>query len=220
MSSETLLLIIIGAWIAIGLAVPFVMARRGHDAFRWLMVSMVLGPLAILMATDSARYGESLDPVVVTKGDDHDGLAILVGYDGSRHAQKAVERAEVFGDRVGRLTIARVVPFAPSREDLARADADFRVARESFPTMLGVAPTFETLEGQPAAALAELARRDGYDLVIIGRHGTGLTNRLLGSTADRLAHMTDVSVLLVGDTSPSPRDAEHQAGDRDTARVL
>jgi nucleotide-binding universal stress UspA family protein len=220
MSSDTLLLVIIGAWIAIGLAVPFVMARRGHDAFAWLVVGMVLGPLAIVLAFDSARYAETLESVVVEKGEANTGLAILVGYDGSTHAQHALARLEDLGGRIGRLTIARVVPFAPPREDLALAERDLEHARQLVPPTLGVAPTFEVIEGQPAAAMAELARREGYDLVVIGRRGAGLTKTLLGSTAQRLAHLSDVSVMIVSDPASSHQRTEQLVQEPSTTSAL
>jgi nucleotide-binding universal stress UspA family protein len=41
------------------------------------------------------------------------------------------------------------------------------------------------------------AREEGYELLAIGKRGHGRSKALLGSTASRLAHGTEVPVLIV-----------------------
>jgi len=48
------------------------------------------------------------------------------------------------------------------------------------------------------AALDTIAAEDGYDLLVVGARGAGLSKVLLGSVASRLAARASVPVLVVG----------------------
>jgi nucleotide-binding universal stress UspA family protein len=213
MSGEMLVLLIVGAWVVIGLTLAVVMGRRGHDRFRWLVVGAVLGPLAIVLAIDSSRYAEWMRPEIVAEGDQRPGLAVLIGFDGSSHAHNAVQRIAMLGPNLGRLTIARVVPFDAATDDMNEARAQLEEARGSIPADLGVTPALEIIEGQPAAALESVALRDEYDLIAVGTRGSGMATRVLGSTADKLAHVTSVPVLILGDAPPPATRRVRRAGD-------
>ncbi|HSG79180.1 MAG TPA: universal stress protein, partial [Acidimicrobiia bacterium] len=52
--------------------------------------------------------------------------------------------------------------------------------------------------GEPAAALADVAREQDADLLVVGRRGAGFVERLvMGSVADRVAHYSPCPVLIV-----------------------
>lgn len=52
--------------------------------------------------------------------------------------------------------------------------------------------------GEPAAALADVCRDREADLLVVGRRGAGLVERLvMGSVADRVAHYSPCPVLIV-----------------------
>jgi nucleotide-binding universal stress UspA family protein len=54
------------------------------------------------------------------------------------------------------------------------------------------------LVGPIAETIAKHAKDSGSDLIYIGTHGrTGITGALLGSTASKVLHISDVPVLLV-----------------------
>ncbi|HET9598073.1 MAG TPA: universal stress protein [Anaeromyxobacteraceae bacterium] len=54
------------------------------------------------------------------------------------------------------------------------------------------------LTGDPAVALAKLAREGGCDLLVLGTHGRrGLGHLILGSVAERVVHEAPCSVLVV-----------------------
>ena len=55
-----------------------------------------------------------------------------------------------------------------------------------------------TAAGRPAEELQRLAVERGYDLLVVGTRGTGLSKVLLGSTATELAAHAKVPVLLAG----------------------
>jgi len=52
--------------------------------------------------------------------------------------------------------------------------------------------------GEPATALADVCRDQDADLLVVGRRGAGLVERLvMGSVADRVAHYAPCPVLIV-----------------------
>ncbi|MCB2224585.1 MAG: universal stress protein [Actinobacteria bacterium] len=52
--------------------------------------------------------------------------------------------------------------------------------------------------GEPASALGDVCRERGADLLVVGRRGAGLVERLvMGSVADRVAHYAPCPVLIV-----------------------
>jgi nucleotide-binding universal stress UspA family protein len=54
------------------------------------------------------------------------------------------------------------------------------------------------LEGVPADALAEFAKTNNYDLVVVGSRGQGAVSRVvLGSVSGRLAHVCQVPLLII-----------------------
>ena len=58
-------------------------------------------------------------------------------------------------------------------------------------------PETIVLSGQPAEVLRKFAAVNGYELIVIGRRGRGMSTRLLGSVASVLAHGGDVPTLIV-----------------------
>jgi nucleotide-binding universal stress UspA family protein len=51
--------------------------------------------------------------------------------------------------------------------------------------------------GRPAQVIVELADELGADLLVIGSHGYGPVDRLLGTTAARVVNTANISVLVV-----------------------
>lgn len=59
---------------------------------------------------------------------------------------------------------------------------------------------YQTVEelGEPASAILSVAEREKADLLVLGRRGAGLVERVvLGSVADRLAHHSPCPLLIV-----------------------
>ena len=195
-------LIVIGAsWLAIGLILSLVMGRRGHVGFGWLVVGTLLGPLALALAIDSIRHGEALAPIQISTPSAAAGAGtvdVLAGYDGSPESRGAIEGAiRTLGDRLGRLTVAMVVPFDNIQEAERIAGHDLRRIAEA--AGVGASVTECTvLHGRPSEALRQWASEGGYDLIAVGARGSGLSKRLIGSAAYELAQGGKVPVLIVG----------------------
>lgn len=188
------------AWLVIGLVLSIVMGRRGHDGPGWLVMGVLLGPFGILLAIDAQRHDERLDPNLVvgpvpaTVG--AGPVDVLVGYDGSPESAAAIDAGfALFGERLGRLTVATVVPFGGVRAPELQAGAGLRRLKDHMP---GRVPDLEVLHGHPSAALRQFAIEGGYDLIAVGTSGSGLAKAVLGSAASELACDSKVPVLLVG----------------------
>jgi nucleotide-binding universal stress UspA family protein len=194
----TVIAIAVG-WVATGLLLSIVMGRRGHDSFGWLVTGTVLGPLAIVLAIDARRRAEALQPASLFRGPpaipSSGPIDVLVGFDGSPESRAAIDAVPaLLGDRLGRLTVATVVPYGEIREQERLAtDALRRLDGRT----LGFECDLELLHGQPAAALTQYATEGGYELIAVGTRGAGITKAILGSAASKLAESSKVPVLLV-----------------------
>jgi nucleotide-binding universal stress UspA family protein len=133
---------------------------------------------------------------------------ILVGYDGSPLAEKAVDVAIRFGvcekSAISVLAVARLPEPATSVEVEAVLDD----AREHFDIGLkrvaergqahGVEIATDIVVGHPAEQLIHRAEVEQVDLVIVGRRGTSLFQKImLGSVSERVLRYAHCPVLLV-----------------------
>lgn len=75
------------------------------------------------------------------------------------------------------------------------------------------APTMVIERGDPAAQIADYARRHRINLIVVGTHGrTGVTRALLGSVAERLLRNAPCPVLAVpGSLREGAAGAENRA---------
>lgn len=201
MSDNLVLILIAASWLAIGFTLSLVMGRRGHGSFGWLILGTVLGPLALVLAIDAIRHDEVLKPVLVrqgTAGAPAGMIDVIAGYDGSPESKAAIEASiRLLGDRLGRLTVASVVPFDNIQEPERRARDDLRRIAEAG----GIGDritAFTVLHGRPSEALRQWAAEEGYDLIAVGARGSGMSKRVVGSNAHELAEGGKVPVLIVG----------------------
>lgn len=185
-------------WLAIGFLLSIVMGRRGHDSFAWLVTGALLGPLAMVLAVDARRRAEALEPASLRRPPaipSSGPVDVLVGFDGSPESQAALDAVpRILGAKLGRLTVATVVPYGQLREQE-------RLATKALQSLegraAGVECDLELLHGQPASALIEYAADGGYELIAVGTRGAGITKAILGSAATQLAEGSTVPVLLV-----------------------
>ena len=138
---------------------------------------------------------------------------IVVGVDGSEQglhaAQVAASLARQRGARLHILTVVRppegwwgIVGSPPPADALASSMSE---AQQSVLDVTvnqldldGVEYVATEEIGEPAAALADVARDQNADLLVVGRRGAGIVERLvMGSVADRVAHYAPCPVLIV-----------------------
>ena len=194
---EQVFLTILVVWLAIGLVLSLVMGRRGHAPFGWFLVGTALGPLAVVLALTSLRPEEPRPTQVSAAASEGSGpVDALVGYDGSPEATAALDTVvALLGSRLGRLTVATVIPHkAPAGEEKSAVAALEEVCASASRSAAGL----EVLRGLPAEALGDRAVEGGYRLLAVGTRGTGLATAVFGSTASGLARTSKVPVLMVG----------------------
>jgi nucleotide-binding universal stress UspA family protein len=135
---------------------------------------------------------------------------ILVGYDGSNSAKKALQRAAIMAKEYDAKLKALWVREPPPRysdlpgeseEQTDAAQEYFKERKgevEAVSKELAIAIDCESRSGHPAKTIVTAADEDHCDLIIIGHSDhSGLWGRLLGDTAARVSDHAHCSVLIV-----------------------
>ena len=138
---------------------------------------------------------------------------LVVGFDGSEEAQRALDVgvgiAKQHGARLHVMTVALppdrwwgVMGAPPPADDivdamqLAQGEMLDRAVASLDRT--GVEVVKKTDLGHPATELMAYCEAVGAQLLVVGRRGAGMMERLLlGSVADRLAHHAPCPLLIV-----------------------
>jgi nucleotide-binding universal stress UspA family protein len=116
--------------------------------------------------------------------------SILVGYDGSEAAQRALGAAADLVGYGSRLTVA-MVKGGDRLEDVSRSARELLHRRQ-------VTARYVEPVGEPAEQLIETAAEIGADLVVVGRRSRSAIQRLvLGSVSADVVRGADCDVLVV-----------------------
>ena len=135
---------------------------------------------------------------------------ILVGWDCSPGAAAALRAAAaVAADGTAHVVALAVLKPAPHTEEAAEGAADFdgrqRFAEETFAKACEAMPDAQrarlTLRfaqsGDAARTVCEYAQQQGFDLLVVGRHGAGgVLHPRLGHVAATAARKSSLPVLL------------------------
>ncbi|MGY1839518.1 MULTISPECIES: universal stress protein [unclassified Modestobacter] len=220
-------LIVLVVWIAAGVAAVVVLGRQGHRTGRWWLLGVVLGPLFLPIAAERGKHGVVVLDRRSARGGDPgsrgDGRTVLVAVDGSPESDQAVrDAARLLGGAETRFVLVTVVdPDAAEFDDAdVRAAAHDLLAERARWLGTDTEPVLEIGCGQPSRVLVDVARTEGADLLMLGRRGRGLSQRVLGSVAEQVARQATTPVLLAGPPAAGPRpggDHEARAG-RSAAR--
>lgn len=192
-----------------------VMGSHGHGA----LANLLLG------STTTGVLARTKKPMLVLRGKKTpkgDSLKVGIAVDGSKYGREAVryvlKHRDLFGAQP-QLTLLHVVPdFAgavmPDMAGIAlpafSADEIAAMQRQAFdkaikPTQKlfdkGGLPVNEVkLVGNAGDELAQYARKNKLDVLVLGSHGYGAFKAaLLGSTATRVAAHCDTPLLLIRD---------------------
>lgn len=140
---------------------------------------------------------------------------IVVGVDGSDHAQRALAAAAELATQAGGTVYVVEAVHYPSAGEVARELAELpdefknaydamageRVTldwAEKFLGDRGVEHSTSMIESAPADAILDEADRVDADLIVVGSRGLGRGTRLLrGSVSTKVAGHTDRSVLVL-----------------------
>jgi len=135
---------------------------------------------------------------------------VLVATDFSPQSERAFEPARELAVRCGaKLTVGHVYDSSPimlgehpAFTDAAALDAELKrklraVMEERFAGVAGVR-TALLAAASPVVGLADYAREENVDLIVIATHGrSGLARVLMGSVAERIVRHASCSVLIV-----------------------
>ena len=140
---------------------------------------------------------------------------VLVAVDGSQRERGVIEAGVLFAKSAGaKLILLRVVgiPVAIPMEAFAMAPVDLerllqdnakadveRLLRDVPAELRGKALT---ATGTAWDCICRIARDENVDAIVIGSHGYGGIDRLLGTTAAKVVNHADRSVFVV--RSPAP----------------
>ena len=131
---------------------------------------------------------------------------ILVGYDGSDCAKKALEVgldvARVYGEKLVIAFGYELNPVAGEMADYAAALRELATSRLTEGKELAAGSGLEIeaviVEDAPARALVDLAKERDVRVIVIGTRGESpIRGALIGSTAHRLLYLSDRPVLVV-----------------------
>jgi universal stress protein A len=132
---------------------------------------------------------------------------IILGYDDSDTAKRALERAaelaKAFGAELIVTSIAPIMtnigrsagpvdPTDPPSEHFAELEQ-----AKSYLEQQGVTAEYLAGLGHPAETIAELAKERDADLIVVGHHHSGISRLLGQSVSDSVAHRVSCDVLLV-----------------------
>lgn len=129
---------------------------------------------------------------------------IVIGYDGSDSAERALERVSQLVDNGARVYVVAAIhrlagkggmPFDPVDKELYHTDLEHAKARLAE---AGIKAELAEGVGDPASVIARLAKDVDADLVVIGNNHKNLIERLvLGSVGSGVTHRADCDVLVV-----------------------
>jgi nucleotide-binding universal stress UspA family protein len=133
---------------------------------------------------------------------------IVIGFDGSPAAERALERvADIAGPGARVLVVTATAAALPPRSlvddplDDGPSPGERGALLEQAAVALrarGVEPALVAADDPAAQALVRAARAEQADLIVVGRTGSGYATRaILGSTAEQIIRQAPCDVLIV-----------------------
>lgn len=128
---------------------------------------------------------------------------ILLAYDGTEHAKRALEMAADLARRYeAPLSVVSVIPVHGGRapidpwDDPATHRGQLQEARQLL-LQSGIEAELLEPAGDPAEAIERVAEAGGFDTIVIGSRGLGAVGRLLqGSVSEHVATHARATVVI------------------------
>lgn len=132
---------------------------------------------------------------------------IVVGYDGSPQAKKALEKARKIAEKFGsKIYVVHVIDTAVlSLSDMFASPSVIASLKEKAEQLIkealsaaGPGAEGKVLEGDPAHEIIKFAREVNASLIILGARGLSTIRRILmGSVSSRVVQESPIDVLIV-----------------------
>jgi nucleotide-binding universal stress UspA family protein len=141
-----------------------------------------------------------------------DGIKVLVAYDGSEYARKAVSEAADIAKKFGGIVTVLHVFWDPAqiaREDEVAAVEGIDVRDQpSISVLDDVEPVLKKIDvnyelrsvrsNHPPSVILDIAEKEGYDLISMGCRGLGGAKAwLLGSVSQKVVSEANCPVLVI-----------------------
>ena len=193
-------LLAIGIWSSIGLAISVYFRRRGHNFFLFAAIAIWLGPLIALVMGSVARQQGHADVRVLRSGGRSSGwLHVLVGVDSSPASVDSLRSViAMLGPAIGRIRIVSALDQETANSpSFFNQDDELEHWLES--TAVGVGfPDAELafVSGRADRALVEHATEGGFDVLVVAHRSHNFRSVLFGSTVERLSRHATVPLLI------------------------
>jgi nucleotide-binding universal stress UspA family protein len=132
---------------------------------------------------------------------------ILLAYDGSEAAQRALTRSAALTKNDGaELTVISVVPVLQGAgrgggiDPTSGTEEHKRLLNDARAALDGLGVKAETVEavGHPAETICRVAEEGGFDTIVMGSRGLNVVERfLIGSVSDRVIRQAHCDVVVV-----------------------
>jgi nucleotide-binding universal stress UspA family protein len=182
------------------LAIAYVSPRWGHDPFGWLLLSAVLGPLALVALYGTHQSDVQRPHTYAAPAPPGGRRPVLLAVDGSDASARAASyAAQAFPG--GSMLLLTVLP-REERDRESEAEHAERVERLAGPARrilreAGVAHEVVVGYGSPAEEILRCAAETDVSAIVVGKRGAGLTKALLGSVSDHVVKHADRAVVTV-----------------------
>jgi nucleotide-binding universal stress UspA family protein len=185
--------------------IAYLATRWGRDAFGWVLLAAVLGPIA-LVALYGTRQSDTARPrSPETSGERQADVerTVLIAVDGSAPATRAAQHLVEMGSPVTEALLLTVLP-REAKPAAGASDAEHERAVESalqgareVLQRAGVPVRTAVAYGVPGEEIVRCAEGQDVELILMGRKGRGLTKALLGSVSDYVSKRANRPVALV-----------------------
>jgi nucleotide-binding universal stress UspA family protein len=134
-------------------------------------------------------------------------MKIVVGFDGSEHAQRALERAADMAGQGDELVVVAAAELQARTGITEGARLDPSTVQHQHDAMgnarallseRGIDAEVVEAQGDPGTAIVDTAKAKGADLIIVGTRGLNPMQRiLLGSVSSKVVHRAECDVLVI-----------------------
>jgi nucleotide-binding universal stress UspA family protein len=190
------------------LLVAYLATRWGRDAFGWLLLAAVTGPIAIIALIGTHQRDMERPEAFERRGAPLSREAqkvILVGCDGSDQAERAARYAsEEYAD-ADEVVLVTVLPreARPPEDDAhALVEHEQRIDACAAPSLAtlrsaGLSARLLVGYGAPGEEILRAAGEELADVIVVGKRGAGLARGLVGSVSDHVLKHAKVPVVVV-----------------------
>jgi len=124
-------------------------------------------------------------------------MRLVVGFDGSEHSKRALERAAGLAGKKGHVYVVAAIPEHAQASDMVVRNRLLEEAAAAL-SAHGVQHTAIEGSGKPATAISHAADEHSADMIVVGSRGlSAAASLLLGSCSYSLVHGASHDVLVV-----------------------